>query len=184
MFRWAQDRDLVGHDPAANVRLPAMDATPRERVRDATRVRAAARCTEAGGRAAVGPGRLRDCAQAGRSAPSTGTTSTSSFGAVELAADEEGRKPGGSWRVVPAVKPLHNMLSESWIAQGRPSEGKVCPPRQRSKSGMLQLGSVARRVREEWEAAGLEPIRLARVAAHRGDVPLDHAGVSRRSPRR
>ncbi len=32
LYRWAQDRDLVGHDPAANVRLPAMDAKPRDRV--------------------------------------------------------------------------------------------------------------------------------------------------------
>jgi hypothetical protein len=32
LYRWAQDRELVGHDPAANVRLPAMDATPRDRV--------------------------------------------------------------------------------------------------------------------------------------------------------
>jgi hypothetical protein len=28
LYRWAQDRDLVDHDPAALVRLPAMDATP------------------------------------------------------------------------------------------------------------------------------------------------------------
>jgi site-specific recombinase XerD len=32
LYRWAQDRELVGRDPAANVRLPAMDATPRDRV--------------------------------------------------------------------------------------------------------------------------------------------------------
>ena len=32
LYRWAQDRDLANHDPAALVRLPAMDATPIERV--------------------------------------------------------------------------------------------------------------------------------------------------------
>ncbi len=32
LYRWAQDRDLAGHDPAALVRLPAMAATPIERV--------------------------------------------------------------------------------------------------------------------------------------------------------
>jgi hypothetical protein len=32
LYRWAQDRDLAAHDPAALVRLPAMDATPIERV--------------------------------------------------------------------------------------------------------------------------------------------------------
>ena len=57
-----------------------------------------------------------------------------SFQQIELAADEEGRKPGGSWRVVPLVKPLRALLRRAWIAQGRPTEGKVCPPRHASRS--------------------------------------------------
>jgi hypothetical protein len=32
LYRWAQDRELVGHNPAELVRLPALDATPRDRV--------------------------------------------------------------------------------------------------------------------------------------------------------
>jgi hypothetical protein len=32
LYRWAQDRELVKHNPAELVRLPAMDATPRDRV--------------------------------------------------------------------------------------------------------------------------------------------------------
>jgi integrase len=40
------------------------------------------------------------------------------LGAVELAADEEGRKPGGSWRIVPLVAPLWSLLREEWMAQG------------------------------------------------------------------
>ena len=32
LYAWAQDRELVEHDPAARVRLPAMNATPRDRV--------------------------------------------------------------------------------------------------------------------------------------------------------
>jgi site-specific recombinase XerD len=32
LYRWAQDRDLAQHDPAALLRIPAMDATPIERV--------------------------------------------------------------------------------------------------------------------------------------------------------
>src|SRR5262245_41939935 len=55
------------------------------------------------------------------------------LGATELAADEEGRKPGGSWRVVPIVKPLRVMLRTARAAQGRPREGKVCPPRHHSR---------------------------------------------------
>ena len=32
LYRWAQDRELVTHDPAARVRLPAMNATARDRI--------------------------------------------------------------------------------------------------------------------------------------------------------
>ena len=32
LYRWAQERELVAHDPAALVRLPAINATPRDRV--------------------------------------------------------------------------------------------------------------------------------------------------------
>jgi integrase len=99
------------------------------------------------------------------------------LGAVELAADEEGRKPGGSWRVVPLVKPLHKRLREAWIAQGRPKEGKVCPPRQHSPSGMLSVGDVQERVHREWRALGLEPIGL-HESRHTAATWLDHAGVS------
>ena len=46
LYRWAQDRELASHDPAALVRLPAMDATPIERVAS-HRVRAASCRTRA-----------------------------------------------------------------------------------------------------------------------------------------
>ena len=32
LYRWAQDRELVAHNPPELVRLPVMDATPRDRV--------------------------------------------------------------------------------------------------------------------------------------------------------
>ncbi len=32
LYRWAQDRELVVNNPAELVRLPAMDANPRDRV--------------------------------------------------------------------------------------------------------------------------------------------------------
>ena len=99
------------------------------------------------------------------------------LGAVELAADEDGRKPGGSWRVVPLVKPLHARLHEAWIAQGRPTKGKVCAPRQYSPSGMLALGDVQERVHREWRTLGLEPIGL-HESRHIAATWLDHAGVS------
>jgi integrase len=69
------------------------------------------------------------------------------------------------------------MLREAWIAQGRPRQGKVCPSRRRSKSGLLALGGVQRRVHKRWRKMGLEPIGL-HEARHTMATWLDHAGVS------
>jgi integrase len=176
LYRWAQDRELVGHDPAANVRLPAMDAKPRDRV--ATPVEFAQLL------GALKPEDALPWALAGYATARKQEIRVLDWrhvdlklGAVELAADEEGRKPGGSWRVVPLVKPLQQRLREAWIAQGRPSEGKVCPPRVRSRSGMLSLGDIQERVRGEWRRLGLEPIGL-HESRHTAATWLDHAGVS------
>jgi integrase len=176
LYRWAQDRDLVGHDPAANVRLPAMEATPRDRV--ATPAEFAQLL------AALKPEDALPWALAGYATARKQEIRVLDWshldlklGAVELAADEEGRKPGGSWRVVPLVKPLHARLREAWIAQGRPTKGKVCPPRQHSPSGMLALGDIQERVHREWTELGLEPIGL-HESRHTAATWLDHAGVS------
>ena len=176
LYRWAQDRELVGHDPAANVRLPAMDATPRDRV-----------ATPAEFATLLGTLAPEDALPYGLAGYGTARKQEIrvlawphvdlQLGAIELAADEEGRKPGGSWRVVPLVKPLWSMLRAAWIAQGRPTEGKVCPPRHRSPSGMLALGGVQRRVHGEWRELSLEPIGL-HEARHTAATWLDHAGVS------
>jgi integrase len=176
LYRWAQDRELTGRDPAANVRLPAMDATSRDRV--ATPAEFAELLV------ALKPEDALPWALAGYGTARKQEIRVLDWlhvdlklGAIELAADEEGRKPGGSWRVVPLVKPVRKRLREAWITQGRPSEGKVCPPRQRSASGMLQLGGLQRRVHRAWRDRGLEPIGL-HEARHTAATWLDHAGVS------
>jgi integrase len=176
LYRWAQDRELVGHDPAANVRLPAMDAKPRDRV-----------ATPAEFGELLGALKLEDALPWALAGYATARKQEIrvldwshvdlKLGGVELAADEEGRKPGGSWRVVPLVKPLTTMLREAWIAQGRPTTGKVCPPRQHSPSGMLSLTDIQERVHREWRKLGLEPIGL-HESRHTAATWLDHAGVS------
>jgi integrase len=176
LYRWAQDGELTGRDPAANVRLPAMDATPRDRVAtpvEFAELLAALKPEDALPWALAGYGTARE--QEIRVLDWVHVDLK--LGAIELAADEEGRKPGGSWRVVPLVKPLHKRLREAWIAQGRPGEGNVCPPRQRSGSGMLQLGGLQRRVHRAWRDRGLEPIGL-HESRHTAATWLDHAGVS------
>ncbi len=99
-------------------------------------------------------------------------------GAMELAGDEEGRKPGGSWRIVPLVAPLLSILRQEWLAQGRPKKGKVCPPRRKSRSGLLAVGQLQRRVLQRWLDLGLEPIRL-HEARHTAATWLDHASRPR-----
>jgi integrase len=95
----------------------------------------------------------------------------------ELAGDEAGRKPGGSWRVVPFVKPLLSLLRAEWLAQGKPRRGRVCPPERIRRSGRKSMRSLQRRVRRRWQAQGLEPIGL-QEARHTAATWLDHAGVS------
>jgi antirestriction factor ArdC-like protein len=80
------------------------------------------------------------------------------LGAGELAGDEEGRKPGGSWRIVFFVKPLWDLLREEWEAQGRPSSGRVCPPRATRRSGRIALSSLHKRIAGRWRELGLDPI--------------------------
>lgn len=176
LYRWAQDRDLTGHDPAQHVRLPAMDAKPRDRIAaphefatllDRISLDDALPFALAGyGSARHQEIQILDWSHVDLK-----------LGAIELAADEDGRKPGGSWRVVPLVKPLHHMLRKAWIAHGRPSQGKVCPSRRQSKSSLLALGGLQRRVHKKWSDMGLEPIGL-HEARHSMATWLDHAGVS------
>jgi integrase len=176
LYRWAQDRELAGHDPAANVRLPAMDATPRDRVAtpaEFAKLLDALALDDALPYALAGYGTARK--QEIRTLAWLHVDIK--LGAIELAADEEGRKPGGSWRVVPLVKPLRLMLRKAWIAQGRPKEGRVCPPRQYSPSGLLSLSDIQRRVHREWRELGHEPIGL-HESRHTAATWLDHAGVS------
>jgi hypothetical protein len=169
LYRWAQDRELVAHNPAELVRLPAMDATPRDRVAtpaEFSRLLAPLPIEDALPYALAAYGTARH--------PEIRTLDWSrvdlKLGAVELAADEEGRKPGGSWRVVPLVKPLSAMLRRAWIAQGRPMQGKVCPPKRSSGSGWLDVSYVPEARAQALGRARDGADRPARVAAHRGDV--------------
>jgi hypothetical protein len=95
----------------------------------------------------------------------------------ELAGDEEGRKPGGSWRLIFFVKPLWDLLLEEWEAQGRPTTGKVCPPKAVRQSGLLALNTLQARVQKRWKEQGLKPIGL-HESRHTTATLLDHAGVS------
>jgi integrase len=104
------------------------------------------------------------------------------LGAIELAGDERGRKPGGSWRIVPLVAPLRSLLRRAWLEQGRPSSGKVCPPRKQSKSGLLALDHLQERV----PSAGGGSVSIRSACTRRGTLRRRGSTTPvsrRRSPR-
>jgi hypothetical protein len=125
LYRWAQDRELVANDPAARVRLPAMNATPRDRVASPAEfatLMAALKIEDAlpYALAAYAMGRraqIQRLRWAEVDLP---------LGAIEWGVDEDARKSPAARRVVPTVKPLLTLLKRAWIKQGRPAGGNPC----------------------------------------------------------
>jgi integrase len=78
---------------------------------------------------------------------------------------------------VPTVPPLLALLKRRYMEQGRPKEGLVCPPHADwATTGLLNTGWLARRAREIWKEANLEPITL-QEGRHTAATWLDAAGV-------
>ena len=101
------------------------------------------------------------------------------IGAIEWGVEWEARKYEASRRVVPCVPPLLAMLRRAYLEQGRPpGNQRVCPPRgnNNNRSGLVDPGHLARRVRNVWSAAELQPITL-QEARHTAATWLDAAGV-------
>jgi integrase len=177
LYRWAQDRELVAHDPAARVRLPAMNATARDRVATPKEFQALLVALEIddalpyalagygmGRRAQIQRLRWRDV--------------DLRVGAIEWGIEQEARKSGAARRVVPTVKPLRTLLKRAWIGQGRPpGDWLVCPPRRSTSTGLLHTGGLSARATEAWEANKLQPIGL-HECRHTAATWLDAAGVS------
>lgn len=176
LYRWAQDRDLVGHDPAALVRLPAMNATPIERIASPAefeRLLAALPLDMALPYALAGYGMGRR-AQIIRLRWTDVDLDT---GAIEWGVEWEARKYDASRRVVPTVAPLLALLKRRYMEQGRRKEGLVCPPLVTwNSTGLLNTGWLAKRARERWYKAKLQPITL-QEGRHTAASWLDAAGV-------
>ncbi|MGH2873921.1 MAG: tyrosine-type recombinase/integrase, partial [Solirubrobacteraceae bacterium] len=176
LYRWAQDRDLADHDPAALLRLPAMDATPIERVAspaefaqllDALPLDVALPYALAG----YGMGRRAQIIRLRWSDVDL------QIGAIEWGTEWEARKYVASRRVVPTVAPLLALLKRRFMELGRPKDGLVCPPHAAwASTGLLNSGWLATRARERWQRAGLHPITL-QEARHTAATWLDAAGV-------
>lgn len=194
LYRFAQERELTSHDPARNVRLPVVERTAYRRVATPAEFSLLLKSLWERTPEEIENGKRRDPYEAlGDALPyalaAYGTARAQEIelldwthvdlaaGGVELAGDEDGRKPGGSWRVVPLVKPLRTLLHQEWLAQDEPSDGRVCPPQRIRKSRRKSMRSLQRRVRCRWQAQGLESVGL-QEARHTAATWLDHAGVS------
>jgi integrase len=178
LYRWAQDRDLVQHDPAALVRLPAMDATPRDRVATPAEMQAlldalpledalvyAVACYATARRAEIRHALVEDV--------------DLELEVIYLGSDEEGRKSRAAQRAVPLAKPLAQLIRRSLMARGRPAPDELlCPGRKAGgrNSGRLSFEALQERADERWERAGLQRI-TAHECRHTCITWLDAAGV-------
>ena len=91
--------------------------------------------------------------------------------ALELAGDEEGRKPGGSWRLVPLVRPLEARLRQAWMAQGKPETRQGLSAVAAAESRASWTSRTCRSARmARWVDHGHGADRAARGAAHGGDL--------------
>lgn len=177
MYRWAQDRDLVSHDPAQRVRLPAMDAQARDRVATVTELEAllviltppdALPYALAGyGTARLQEARHLDWADV-----------DFELGAMFLGADPNAQKTDAAKRPIPLLQPLKRRLREEWLRQGRPDRGKVLPPRAaHNRSGLVSVQGIDVRAVRIWGAAGLNPIGM-QECRHTAGSWMNAAGVN------
>lgn len=176
LYRWAQDRELTSHDPAALVRLPAMAATPIERVASPSefaQLLAALEPEDALPYALAGYAMGRRAQILRPRWPEVDLK----VGALEWGIEWEARKYEASRRVVPIVPPLLLLLKRIYLEQGRPKDGLVCRPRAEwATTGLLNTGWLAKRARKVWTDAKLRPITL-QEARHTAATWLDAAGV-------
>jgi integrase len=176
LYRWAINRDMALDNPASLIQLPARDSKERDRV--------------------ASPGEFAHLI--GQLAPEDalpfalaayGTARSQEIRALDwpqidlssdlmlLADDDDARKSMAARRIVPIAKPLRKRLHAEWVRQGRPAVGRVCPPRKKSRSRMVSLDQLQKRVIPHWEGLDLAPIGL-QDSRHTAATWLDHAGVT------
>jgi hypothetical protein len=176
LYTWATQRGRVPRSPAANLRLPAV------RYRERSRIAKPAEFAEL--LAVLRPEDALPWALAAYGTARHQEIQILEWPGVDfqgdtilLAAEEDARKSDAALRVVPMVEQLRRRLFAEWARQGEPQSGRVCPPRRRSRSGLICLGTLSKRLTINWRALGLEPIGL-QDSRHTAATWLDHAGVS------
>lgn len=176
LYRWAINREIASEDPASLVQLPACDSKERDRIarpEEFSRLigRLAPQDALPFALAAYGTARSQEIRALGWQQVDL------SRDVLLLADDEDARKSMAARRIVPIARPLRKRLEAEWARQGGPTNGRVCPPRKKSRSGMVSLDQLQKRVFRMWEESGLDPIGL-QDSRHTAATWLDHAGVS------
>ena len=153
LYAWAQDRELVDHDPASRVRLPAMNPTPRDRVAGVAEMRTLLAALKA--RDAL-PYALAAYATARREEIRrlrVGDVDLE-LGVVYLGSDDAARKSQAAKRAVPLVRPLKAMLREELLRRGRPPAGELLCPGSKpggGNSGLLSFEALQKRADDTWQ---------------------------------
>lgn len=178
IYRWAHERDLVETDPAARVRLPAMNAVPRSRV--ATPGEMVALLSALDPEDAI-PYALAVYTTARRAEIRTLRWRDLDFDrmSIHLGEDEAGRKSEAARRVVPMVEPLKALLEPLWKSLGvSDGAGLVCAGRRRGgrNGGALSFEALQVRADRAWADADLARI-TAHECRHTCITWLDAAGV-------
>ena len=177
LYRWAQERELVAHDPAARVRLPAMNATPRDRVATPAEFAALLAALEIedalpyalagyamGRRAQIQRLRWRDV--------------DLHIGAIEWGIEQEARKSHAAQRVVPTVKPCSRCSSEHGSARAaRPATSSYAHPGAQTQPACCTPEGSRPEPTRHGTSKKLQPIGL-HECRHTAATWLDAAGVS------
>ncbi len=192
LYAWAQDRELVEHDPAARVRLPAMDATPRERVATVAEMQTLLNALE-----------LEDALPFVIATYATARCdeirhllvedADLELGVIYLGADERARKSRAAQRAVPVVRPLRAIIRKSLLKRGRPAGSELLVPGRKPggrNSGLLSFKALQDRADAVWEPRDKQgrPVPGARVGMrisphecrHTCITWMDAAGIRQR----
>ncbi len=176
LYTWATQRGRTPRSPATNLRLPALRYRERTRIAkpaEFAQLLEALRAEDALPWALAGYATARHQEIQILEWPDVDFQRNT----LRLAGDEAARKSDAALRTVPMVGQLSRRLFAEWVRQGEPKSGRVCPPRRRSRSGLVCLNTLSKRVKMTWLALGLEPIGL-QDSRHTAATWLDHAGVS------
>jgi len=177
LYAWAQDRELVENDPARRLRLPPVDAVPRDRV---------ATPAELAQLLAVLP--IEDALPYALAAYATARRAEIRHADLDdvdlklavlyLGSDESARKSGAAQRPVPVVRPLAAFLRRAQLARDPGVGGLLCPGRKPGgrNSGRLSCEALQARADNAWADAGLQRITL-HECRHTAISWLDAAGV-------